>query len=685
MEENKKMLSLRHTPLLSAIEKNRQLVVYDTIYHKKLHYQYDVLDPFDIKRLNDYTVAIYNEYFDVDYKLLNNMLDEENRVFQILSKYNYVKTETPTNNNVKNDSYNIDEINVLQELRKIIMQINKNPKLEEKYDDNVVVNRPIRRLQLSKPRIPRMPVNSVCNYKLKIPTKTISDDISLYNFETMAFGNRTAFSLYPDCLFSTYFYQNTLYSLNVPNGDSLKNDNRWQAKLASLLYHTNFSEYVALEAFYVNTVTANGIVYDTSFVPKYKVKDLKRRAYRLNLFNWQNDQSNKGTFEENTDTVSDEYIQKNEICSNKSCEYVKYIDSDTMFAYRDRLDVRKEQFVPKRYLKIFSIFPFKDGHYVDTDGKIHAVYFDKPESMQTVTSLVGTLRQIYRAKNTESAIYECADMYKFKQLLSFVLYNNNLDLQGMCLIVLRAMCGNYIRIENSILQLPYANEVFAWLKRYCSGNKCVNYSQNKNTVNIILFPKEPNTRIDVTQALITDSYTLIKNIARTAKSELDCSFICSRYSIAPVIYSSLYDKLTTHAEIYVFLTIAIQKTNLNAYREHREKLKPEWIADLSHDSLFASSPSSTNTRDFPYASFDKLVERERVQTIKPTDLNCDIVAIRGMRETLDKYEFTDRRLRELIQTGITRLTNFEILSLLTIKLAANREKTAEPGTAAVQR
>lgn len=707
------MLAPRVTPLLSAVEKNRQLVIYDTIYNKKLHYKYDILDPFDVKRLYDYTVALYNEYFDIDSKLLNDMLNKRKQVSKILLKYNYVKSLTILDNDIKNnDIYNNDEIIMLRELRKIIIIphisqthkaldvrqssseiIENHRSLEQQqqqhHDDNgnvtkdaAVANKTnaqlMRGLQLSKLHIPKIPVNAICSYKLKVPTKIISDSVSLYNFETMAFDNRTAFSLYPDCLFSTYFYQNAMYSLNIATPSALKNDNRWQAKLANLLHHTKFSEYVALEAFYVNYIEINGIVYDTSFVPKYKVRDLKRRAYRLDrssLLKYINKNNNKtlesinGTFDKHTDAISEEYIQNDGVCSSKSCEYVKYISDEDMFIYRDQINIKSIQIIPQRYLKIFSIFPFKDGHYVDSSGKIHAVYFNKPAPVQTVTSLVATLRQIYRAENMEAAIYECATLYKFKQLLSFVAYNDNLDLQGIGLIVLRAMCGNYIEIGDSgrLLRLPYANEVLAWLKHYCSGDKCVNYNYDKNSINVILFPKEPDPHKSITQALLTDSYALIKTIARTARSELDCSFICSRYSIQPVIYSLLYNKLTSHVETYVFLTIAIQKTNLNSYREYRKKLKPKWIGDLSHDELFNSYPSSVNTHG-PDAGVETLIKRGLVRILKPTDPFCDVLPKNLTRDTLDNYEFTDERLRELIQNGSTRLTEFEIICLLAFKL-----------------
>lgn len=700
-------LNPRVTPLLSAVEKNRQLVIYDTIYDKKLHYKYDILDPFDVRRLYDLTVAIYNEYFDIDFKLLNDMLKKRAQIFKILLKYNYVKSLAILDNDIKNnDIYNNDEVLVLQEIRKIIPRITLNHKnhdapsnininetrkesVQHSFDNDlnasdISITQSVCKIQLSKLHIPKTPAGATCCYKLKLPTKLISDNVSLYNFETMAFDNKTAFSLYPNCLFSTYFYQNTMYYLNLTQ-NALKNDNRWQAKLSNLLHHTKFSEYVALEAFYVNSITTDGIVYDTSFVPKYKVRDLKRRAHRLNansvlISNNKTAESIKipivGTFNRHTDAISDEYLQNNSICSSKSCEYVKYISDNKMFEFRDQINIKSIQIIPERYLKIFSIFPFKDGHYVDSSGKIHVIYLNKPTDVKSTTSLVATLRQVYRAKNMESAIYECATLYKFKQLLSFVAYNNNLDLQGMGLIVLRAMCGNYIKIEESgkLLRLPYSNEVLAWLKYYCSGDKCVNYNYDKNSMNIILFPKEPDPSTSATRTLLADSYALVKSIAQTARSELDCSFICSRYTIQPVIYSLLYNKLNLHAEMYVFLTIAIQKTNLNSYREFKDKLKPTWVGNLSHNELFNSYPPSVNTR-VADPCLKNLTDRNLVRILKPTEMYYDVLLNNVTRDTLDNYEFTNTRLQELIKNGTTKLSDFEIMALITFKLTRKMNKT----------
>lgn len=649
--------------ILSVLEKNRQLLIYDTVYDKHLSYDY-ALSPFDMNRLQNYTVAMCNRYFNIDTALFNRLWFRRIEVLQIVNKHNYIKTRCDVENTNRNSDGDDEEELVLDEIYKNILKIDNDSESENVVSFNTY------RVQLSRPYEVKTPINLKYSYKLRVPVKTVHDNVSLYNFESLAFENRTIFALYADCLFSTYFYQNVLYFLNAQTVKDLENDNKWQAKLSVLLNHTKFSEFVALEAFYSNSVTLHGIVYDTSFVPKYKVRDLKRQTRRTDInlalptdgLNYKPNSCE--TFDANTDTISSEYVRG--ICNSESCEYVKYISDETMFAYRDQIDIKKTQIIPKRYLKIFSIFPFKDGHCVDSNGKIHAVHFNT-QSKRIFTSLVATLRQIYRAKNMETAVYECVELYKFKHVLAFVSNNNDLDLQGMGLIVLRAMRGNYIEINDSgkTLRLAYSNEILTWLKRYCYGNKCTNYNYDKNLGNVIIFAHGPDASVEFTNILLTDAYTLIQNISRTARSELDCSIICSRFSINPVLYHSLYNKLKTNAETYAFLTIAIQETNLNAYREYRERLRPVWVGDLSHGELFNTHPSSIILRDVS-ENEQSLIDTGRVCNVKPTEMQKKFQI--PSRQRIDEYEFTDNRLRELVIHGNTILTDSEIITLLTYKL-----------------
>lgn len=68
----------------------------------------------------------------------------------------------------------------------------------------------------------------------------------------------------------------------------------------------------------------------------------------------------------------------------------------------------------------------------------------------------------------------------------------------------------------------------------------------------------------------------IRDIVRTARSRYECAFLCSGYTIFQTLYILIYAELKTDAEIYIFLTIAIQDCGLITFREYRSTLQPKW-------------------------------------------------------------------------------------------------------------
>lgn len=455
--------------------------------------------------------------------------------------------------------------------------------------------------------------NSICNYDERgIGTFNLTalSDVTLYDFERLCFENKVLYQYYKGTHFATYLFQNILYSLNATSVKDLEGNDRWQAKLAILISATNFNERLAINAFYDNVVVDNNSVsYDTSFVPKYDVRALKPISQPLTV---------KNILKNAVSTIVDDQIVS------------ERIDDAASLIYRRTFDPKTTARVPKEYLPIFYVFPFKEGHIVEMDGKVSFVDFPPVNSRRFVNFTINQLPNVCNDGDVEGIIEEVSKTLTLNDAIAYALYDaKGLDEQGIVLLVLRQMVGSLLQIPGTRFQipLPTVNQILSWTTLLCNEEADIlndddddNYSKHvtdevenqmkRATVNDddddkvpsscsfkkmkrsfppaqsstyrtkeidrILLPSlsgcsaSTNDRINVE---VTRTVSLIRDIASSCVTALGATFRCSSYSLLEADMREVKKALNNDAERYVFATILLQQYPSNSIKRYRDSLK----------------------------------------------------------------------------------------------------------------
>lgn len=476
-------------------------------------------------------------------------------------------------------------------------------------------------------------------YDFKLPLRPTTG-VSLFDFELMAFNNRVIYQYYEGVSFSSYFYHNTMYMLGVSDAERLETDDRWQARLALIIKLTDFVDIVSMAAFYEDTVRYRGVGYDTSFVPNYDVYSLMP-ASRIGC---------------------DMAKSKPQQCTNSECVNYKHQhynetsvdDSVAMLTYRAALDVRSTDKVPPEYMSIFLTFPFKDGHYIRPNGTI--LYLDL--GLPRRTSVTLTIQRICDMSALEQEVTDAARTLRLHDVLAYALHAERLESQGVALLIMRQMIGNVIDVNGNKIRLPYANEVLDWVAR-----RCVDKSDDGAPV---IMPKSGRHENSLATAV-----AMVRDIAASVRSKLAAAFVCSSFHLKESDYRDIYDRLATDAELYVFFTLVIQQYNLNAYRHHRDRLKPKFGTDdsfqYSDPMAFLANKYRMYARPYANSSVQSRLDAFTEQLVKPTDVSAAIVKpICNPDRCMELYEFSDPQLKTLAATGNVELTPFQIASYITL-------------------
>lgn len=349
---------------------------------------------------------------------------------------------------------------------------------------------------------------------------TVSTNIS--EFEALCFNNKTQYRYYTNTNFAAYLYQNLLYSLNADNVEELVDNVSWQARLAVLLNRTNVSDYVATSVFYDDTVQYLGVVYDSSFVPKYDVRNLSPQRQ----------------------------------ISNK-------ITNQQLINYYYDLNVKSTKKVPSEYIGIFMTFPFKDGHYIQPNGQI--VYLGNMYSA-SLKSVRLTLSNLCSISEIESTLDSLARNTRLDWVINYAIHSANLLEQAVALMIIRRLVGPTLTLVGSYrIHLPSELNILSWTKLACSDTKVI----------LPLYYPSKDTPLYV---------SLVQDIAQSCYTKLGASMMCSPYRIPEVNMREVYDNLNTDAEKYIFFTIILQSYALPMYDYARRQLQPEFgrsIVDLS--------------------------------------------------------------------------------------------------------
>lgn len=476
-------------------------------------------------------------------------------------------------------------------------------------------------------------------YDFKLPTRR-STGVTLFDFEQMAFDNHLIYQYYEGVTFATYFYQNAVYALGATDVDSHR---RWQARLASLIKRTGFSDSVATGAFYEDTVRYRGVDYDTSFVPDFDVRSLVPRATRVGC-----------------------EISPTPHCTGSACVALQRRQSsaspEEALAYRAALDVRRVDRVPPHLVTVFLTFPFKDGHYVRPDGTVTFLDVSPPRR----ASLRATVERVCETASLEEDVYDAARTLRLSDVLAYALYANRLESQAVSLLILRQMIGNWIRVNGMRIRLPYRNEVLRWV-----SFRCARKAASAEDVRVLL-PNGGGKGGGRNRNSVATVVALVRDIADSAQSKLAVAFLCSSFHIMEVDYLDAHDALDTHAELYVFFTLVLQQYGINAYRVYRDRLRPEFAArvDDTYDVQDTLAFLAGKYRKFsrPYAG---LTVQDRIDSfteplISPTEVSSLNASKCDPDTCMETYEFVDGQLSTLATTGDVDLTPYQTASYLAL-------------------
>ncbi|ABO45409.1 unknown [Gryllus bimaculatus nudivirus] len=365
---------------------------------------------------------------------------------------------------------------------------------------------------------------------------------SLFDFEHTIFSKNITFKYYENVNFAFYIYMNLMNDLGIKDDSELLLFNSWKSKLALLLVQTNFDNKVAVSAFRNNTVTYKGVVYDTSFVPKYNVQDIRP-------------------------------IQRN---------MTNPINVQNMISYRNQLNVRTTKKIDLKYLPFFYTFPFKDGHLIKSDGQI--VFMNVPEPTNYVKRIISSSLSICSLDNVEELVKYVIERLSISEIISTAVNSNSLSEQALALLALWFIRGSYMYINYIKINLPSLTNLLKW-------NLCL-FTPDMSNVSIILPPLYNNIYKNSYFELNVKLYTnLVKHIASIAQSAIAVCILCSKYKIPEIVITHVYNNLDENlgkkntTQLFVFFTLLIQENYNFIYINARNLLKPTFDTKVTNTGI----------------------------------------------------------------------------------------------------
>ncbi|AQN78576.1 ACH96155.1 GrBNV gp76-like protein [Kallithea virus] len=367
--------------------------------------------------------------------------------------------------------------------------------------------------------------------------------VNLADFENILFNGRVKYRYMRGTSFAAYVYQNILYSLNTYNVESLEGLDVWQARYAVFLKRTNLAEYAAMKAFYIDTVYFQGVGYDTSFVPKYDVANLKPQ------------------------------------------DPIPYSVTDaSQIDYYYKVDVKSVLKIPDEKIGIFLTFPFKDGHYIKPNGRIRYLGLNNNKSINNAILKSSRLMidNICSLNDLEAALDNAARSVKLDDIIYRAVYSKSLKEQAVALLIIRRIVGNYVRVGKYIIHVPNEMTILSWTKISCDRMP-------------IMLPPIYEDRIQ------TNIYVaMIRDIAQSCYNKMGACILASKYFVPEINLSSVYQMLKNDSEKYVFFTMVMQEYPTPMYLNARNALNPTF-----GDSHIDLSKYSQRKRQFVNTSINE--------------------------------------------------------------------------------
>ncbi|ATY70189.1 GrBNV gp76-like protein [Tomelloso virus] len=362
---------------------------------------------------------------------------------------------------------------------------------------------------------------------------TIAPPVNIGQFEELCFQNRIRFRYLRNSSFASYMYQNLLYYLNASSADELIGNDTWQAHLALLIDRIDYSDYLTMEAFYVDSITYRGVEYDCSFVPSYDVRSLDPQ-----------------------DPVNPK------------------LNDQAMIDYYYSLNERSKIVIPTNMMGIFLVFPFKNGHYIRPSGEIVHLTLNNYNTLKSSRIAISNLCDMY---NIESAIETEARLIPLDDAIYYAVYSKDLREQAIALLIIRRIVGNTLIIGEERIELPSELNILSWTKHSCSDRALV-------------MPKLIEDRGHVFYL------EMIQDIAASCTSKLNATLICSNYFIPELHISQVHSLLKNDAEKYILFTLILQEYRIDGYRRARKNLKPTFGASLISLDKYAMTNIRKNSK-----------------------------------------------------------------------------------------
>lgn len=442
--------------------------------------------------------------------------------------------------------------------------------------------------------VTRPPPIEPYNFDLRVKRSTRAN---IREFEDLVFsGRKIRYRYYDDTSFAAYLYQNLLHVLGAHSVDELLGNQDWRARLALLLDETDLNEQVARDAFSEDRVAYRGRFYDTSFVPGYDVHSVKP-VTRIGT---------SVTRNKNSQAIK---------------EWLNFEPSSTR---------QNDAQIPEA----FASFPFKNGYYVQTNGKI--VYLDIPRSKSLLAD--AQLRNLGCVMGEiECAISEISRTITQQDAIALAVNAKTIDEAGLTLMILRRMTGDRVYVKSYTITLPEEYEILSWMQIPCFTRRTTN--DGKLTITLPIENPPNETTIE--------SVALVSDIARSCFSAIGACILCSSYCLLEIDLYSIYIKLRNDAEKYVFFTLVMQYHSSNLMLLARNRLKPVFGRD---STVNVSRLYKPNARVWFDRTMHDRLQDNTIDLLRPEDINVETLRVdcTDVESCLDQFEFTDDKLRSLV-------------------------------------
>lgn len=497
----------------------------------------------------------------------------------------------------KGDEAALCENASMSDVRKQIAEYVQGITLEK--SDRIVMAKRLMYMASVRPYTPPMPSKAIFDLKTTVSTKR---QPTLYAFEMLVFKGRGAAEYLKGRNFAHYLYHNLKLAFQTDDEQS------WQRRLAEVLRQTDCDDRVAFEAFYRDSVKHEDVVYDTSFVPMFDVRSLQHQCL----------------------PIASLCIKDNKT----KVELAKFYDS---------FMTEPNAVVPQPMLAVFRTFPFKNGYYIHPEtGRLEQIFLPPSSSKNTfqVNKAMMITSDLCEMSNLESAIASAARTIPLDDIAKSAVFATNLRDVAFALSTLRHVTGSeHFKVDAShIIPLPTLNEILGWMP--------LRYENN-------MFLLPPLDRSPYAEHMTGVYLDLIKFIASTCVTSTGAAIKCSPYRFPEHILKNVFDKLTTDAEKYVFLTILIQDYDYVTFIRARNELHPIFGSAV----VKAEGLPPENTRCITNnTDVDKLPEYP--------DEGATVCSDNPYIYCSTYYTFSDPQLRTLCATGTVDLTDFQLAGVI---------------------